>query len=97
MSIKEKHKLYQTFIFSPTPVNAKLYKTFRNRLKTLIKKVEINYYLEAFNDKKYNIKEIWKQLSYLLNSKSTGLFSPGTALGGGEGGSVKLHPDFVES
>ena len=49
VSIKEKHKLYQKFIFSQTPVNAKLYKTFKNRLKTLIRKAEINYYLEAFN------------------------------------------------
>ena len=28
VSIKEKHKLYEKFIFSQTPVNAKLYKTF---------------------------------------------------------------------
>ena len=56
VSIKEKHKLYQQFIFSQTPVNAKLYKTFKNRLKTLIRKAEINYYLDAFNDKKHSIK-----------------------------------------
>ena len=43
VSIKEKHKLYQKFIFSQEPVNAKLYKTFRNRLKTLIKKADINF------------------------------------------------------
>ena len=71
MSIEEKHKLYQKFIFSQTPVNEKLYKTFKNRLKTLIRKAETNYYLDVFYDKKYSIKEMWKLLGYLLNTKNS--------------------------
>ena len=71
MSIKENHKLYQKFIFSQTPVNAKLYKTFKNRSKTLIRKAEIIYYLDAFNDKKHSIKEMWKLPGYLLNTKNS--------------------------
>ena len=71
MSIKQKHKLYQKFILSQTPVNAKLDKTFKNRLKTLIRKAEIVYYLEAFNDRNDSIKKMWKQLGYLLNTKNS--------------------------
>ena len=73
VSIKEKHKLYQKFIFSQTPISAKLYKTFKNRSKILIRKAEINYYLEAFNDRMHSIKEMWEQLSYLLNTKNSKL------------------------
>ena len=62
VSIKEKHKLYQKCIFIQTPVNAKLYKPFKNRLKTLIRKAEINYYLEAFNPIQAGV--FWKHIGW---------------------------------
>ena len=75
VSIKEKHKLYQKFVFSQTHLNAKFYKTFQNRLKTLIRKAEINYYLDAFNDKNHvALKKCRNNLATYLTLFDMGFF-----------------------
>ena len=43
-SIKQKHKLYQRFLFDQTPDNEMLYKAYKYKLKALIRKYETNYY-----------------------------------------------------
>ena len=66
-SIKQKHKLYQKFLFDQTPHNEMLYKAYKNKLKALIRKSEINYYQNILSDRKNNIKDMWKHLGFLLN------------------------------
>ena len=66
-SIKQKHKLYQRFLFDQTPHNEMFYKANRNKLKALIRKSEINYYQNIFSDRENNIKDMWKHLRFLLN------------------------------
>ena len=61
-SIKHKHILYQKYIFNQTEENKITYKTFKNRLRSLIRKAETNYYKESFNIKTHSMKEMWKEL-----------------------------------
>ena len=47
-SIKQKHLLYKKYIYDPTEVNNQVYKIFKNKLRTLIRKAEADYYKESF-------------------------------------------------
>ena len=72
-SIKHKHLLYQKYIFDQTEENKTVYKIFKNKLRTMIRKAEAEYYKESFNNKTHNMKEMWKELGNLLdaNKKKT--------------------------
>ena len=67
-SIKHKHLLYQKYIFDQTEENKTVCKIFKNKLRTMIRKVETEYYKESFNNKTHNMKEMWKELGNLLNA-----------------------------
>ena len=60
--------LYQKYIFDQTEENKTVYKIFKNKLRTMIRKTETEYYKESFNDKTLNMKEMWKELDNLLNT-----------------------------
>ena len=45
------------------------YKTYNNKLKTIIRETEISYYKKLFNEKENGIKQMWKTLSPILNKK----------------------------
>ena len=68
-SIKQKHLLYQKFIFDRSQENKVAHAIFKNRLRTVIRKVEAEYYKNVFNSKTQNMKEMWKKLGNLLNTK----------------------------
>ena len=72
-SIKHKHLLilYQKYIFDQTEENKAVYKIFKNKLRTMIRKVETEYYKESFNNKTHNMKEMWKELGNLLSTNKT--------------------------
>ena len=67
-SIKHKHLLYQKYIFDQTEENKTVCKIFKNKLRTMIRKAETEYYKESFNNKTRNMKEMWKELGNLLNA-----------------------------
>ena len=67
-SIKHKHLLYQKYIFDQTEENKTVYKIFKNKLRTMVRKAETEYYKESFNNKTHNMKEMWKELGNLLNA-----------------------------
>ena len=50
-SIKQKHLLYQKFIFDRSEDNWIAYKTFKNKLRSKIRKAEVDYYKNVFNSK----------------------------------------------
>ena len=50
-SIKQKHLLYQKFIFDRSEDNRTAYKTFKNKLRSIIRKAEVDYYKNVFNSK----------------------------------------------
>ena len=69
-SIKQKHLLYQQFVFvnDRTEENKVAYKTFKNKLRSVIRKAEADYYKEAFPSKSKSIKEMWKEQGDLLRT-----------------------------
>ena len=67
-SIKQRHILYQKYIFYQTEENKTAYKIFKNKLRPMIRKAEADYYKESFNSKTHNMKEMWKELSNLLHT-----------------------------
>ena len=70
-SIKQKHILYQKYIFHQTEENKTIYKLYKNKLRSMIRKAEADYYKESFNSKIHSMKEMWKELGNLLNSNKT--------------------------
>ena len=67
-SIKQKHILYEKYIFDQTEKNKTAYKRFESKLRSMIRKSEAEYYKELFNSKTHNMKEMWKELSNLLHT-----------------------------
>ena len=45
------------------------YKTYNNKLRTIIREAEISYYKKLFNEKENGIKQMWKTLSSILYKK----------------------------
>ena len=68
-SIKQKHSQYQKFIFDSSEENKVAYKIFKNKLRTVIRKAEAEYYKNVFNSKAQSMKEMWEELGNLLNTK----------------------------
>ena len=68
-NIKRKHLLHQKFIFDNSEENKAVYKLFKNKLGSVIGKAETDYYKNVFNSKTQSMKEIWKELGNLLNTK----------------------------
>ena len=68
-SIKQKHLLYKKFIFNKSEENKVAYKIFKNKLRSLIRKAETDYYTNVFNSKTQSMKEMRKELHNLLNTK----------------------------
>ena len=62
-SIQQKHLLYQKYIFDSSEENQVAYKIFKNKLRTVIRKAEAEYYKNVFNSKTQIMKEMWKELS----------------------------------
>ena len=54
--IKQKHLLYQKYIYDSTEVNNQIYNIFKNKLRTLIRKAEADYCKESFNYKTQSMK-----------------------------------------
>ena len=46
------------------------YKTYNNKLRTIIREAEISYYKKLFNEKENGTKQMWKTLSPILNKKN---------------------------
>ena len=61
--------LYQKFIFDCSEENKEAYKIFKNKSRTVIRKAEAEYYKNVFNSKTQSMKEMWKELGNLLNTK----------------------------
>ena len=67
-SINEKNKLFKKYLINRTPENGANYRNYGNKLRTMIRKAEINYYRKIFDQKENNIKNLWKHLGSFLNS-----------------------------
>ena len=67
----DRNILYQKYIFYQTEENKTIYKLYKNKLRSMIRKAEAEYYIESFDSKIHSMKEMWKELGNLLNSNRT--------------------------
>ena len=78
-SIKQKHILCQKYIFHQTEENKTVYKLYKNKLRSVIRKSETEYYKESFNSKIHSMNEMWK-LGNLLSSNTHVIYGMGQEL-----------------
>ena len=64
--IKQKY-LYQKYIYNSTKENNQIYKIFKTKLRTLIRKAEADYNKESFNHNTQSMKQMGRELGNLLN------------------------------
>ena len=68
-SIKQKHKLAKTHLYSADSGKVKEYKAYSNKLNRIIHAAKKNYFSEQFELNKENIKYTWKLISKVINTK----------------------------
>ena len=72
-SINVKNKLYVKSLRKPSDVNINTYKQYRNKLNSLLRKVEQDHYAILFRQNQNNFKKCWSVLKEVINKnkKST--------------------------
>ena len=70
-SIKYKNKLYRRQLKFQTSYNRKMYTTYNNKLKSIIKKLEKEYYQNNLKKYEHNIKKTWIIIKEVLNKHKT--------------------------
>ena len=70
-SCKRKSKLYRLWINNPTTNNRSRYIKYRNKLNTLVKLTEKDYYSCKLKECAGNLRETWKVIRNVLNKSAT--------------------------
>ena len=65
-SINTKNKLYKQYLSCPNDSNRQKFKTFRNKLHSLIRKSKRSYYFRKFNHVKNNMRQTWKTINNVI-------------------------------
>ena len=68
-SIKQKHKLFKTHLYSTDPGKVKEYKAYSNKLNRIIHAAKKNYFSKQFELNKERIKNTWKLISKVVSTK----------------------------
>ena len=71
LSIKHKNKLYCTSLKHPTEYNINTYKNYRNKLTSLLKKEENNFYQNQITSNKSNIRKVWAIIKNVINKNKS--------------------------
>ena len=66
---KKKNQLYKNFLQKRSEAALYRYKTYKNSLVTILRKVKSQYYKDKLNKFKGDVKGTWKMLNELLNKK----------------------------
>ena len=69
-SIKQKHKLVKTHLYSTDPSKVKEYKAYSNKLNRIIHAAKKNHFSKQFELNKENIKYTWKLISKVITTKT---------------------------
>ena len=69
-SIKQKHKLVKTLLYSTDPSKVKEYKAYSNKLNRIIRAAKKNHFSKQFELNKENIKYTWKLISKVISTKT---------------------------
>ena len=67
---KKKNALYKRFLRNRNDAMEKHYKICKNRLTSLLRFCERQFYSDLLEENKTNIKGTWRVINYLLNKKS---------------------------
>ena len=70
-SIKQKHKLFKTHLYSTDPGKVKEYKAYSNKLNRIKQAAKKNYFSKQFELNKESIKNTWKLISKVISAKNT--------------------------
>ena len=70
-AIIHKNKLYFRFRKTPTPENQKIYKAYKNKLNSLIRRLDIQYYKNLIEMNKNNIRKSWQVIKEIINKNKT--------------------------
>ena len=65
----EKNLLYKYFLKSRSKQSEDKYKTYKNKLTTILRKCEKNYNTKLLELNKGNLKETWRLLNSIINKK----------------------------
>ena len=68
---KKKNLLYKRFLTSKCSTSEIRYKTYKNKLTSILRYCEKQYYSDLLKANKNNMKETWKIINDLLNKKSS--------------------------
>ena len=92
-SVKNKNKLYKSFLKNPIYRNRQKYIKYKNKLNHIIKIAKKIYYEEQLIRYKQNTKMMWKTLNELLNKPNKTNKLPKTFI---ESDSLNIIEDPVE-
>lgn len=70
-SINVKNMLYKKYLTTPNDDNLRKFKTYRNKLNTLIRKCKREYYHKKFESTKNNIRQTWKTINGMIGRQKT--------------------------
>ena len=65
-----KNKLYKKWLRNRTAENELKYKNFKRYFQKIVKAREKEYYLEYFNNRSNNIKDIWNKINSIVSLKN---------------------------
>ena len=66
-AIEKKNKLFLQFRKRPTPENRDIYKAYRNRVNTLLRKLDVQHYKDLLELNKNNIRKSWQVIKEIIN------------------------------
>jgi hypothetical protein len=70
-AIKQKHRLYNKLIRSPTVSKIADYKLYKNKLNHLIRIAERKYYHDLLTENRNNLRKSWQAINEVINCKRT--------------------------
>lgn len=83
---KKKQVLYKRFLSNRTPHNESKYKTYKNKLQSILRIEKKKYYSSQLELNKGNAKETWKILKHVINKTNSKAVIPDTMFN--ENGSI---------
>ena len=66
-SIKKKNTMYKNYLKSKSDILLKKYKTYKNKLQTIIRQAEKHYYSTKIEEHRDNISKTWKIMNSVIN------------------------------
>ena len=68
-NIKHKNTLYRISLKHPTSYDISKYKDYKNKLLSILKKEEKNYYRSEIHSNKNNLRKVWDIIKQVVNRK----------------------------